>query len=704
MEFRALGGQHLLGVQYNYIGSNDYHWTNYGAVYFGGQIKVTTSGERAIIYKKKEQHPFFSDRYVYAYYLLGSGQITDVKVADLTKWGIVDIEGWDSPLTNDDITELKLTTVMDWQNVNSPSKWVDAFFYDVNSDLTVVRNVETIYGSISDNILCGNMEIGTKLSNTVETIEYKTPFFGYPVSLNQINVDILNYPILNRMYTNEVDTYFPHNTFEAYSENCYNSTLLWKPNGNLTEYGQQFADVPILSAYDVYTYLLSSPYTERGAVVNVGVTSVNNTSVFSPTHNSITPTHEIDSTGNYGHGYRMGTTGKDDLIQNMAEEYMFVGIYVTEKYDQAKKYVDDGTVPDDAIKNDDINPTTDEDTTDNEDGKDNTKKDDQELHNPDNTALNSGSTTYYYMGASGLSAFIKWFWNDTGDIETILNNYISNMYGDLKECISGVYHFPCPLSAMCSETGNKQIVIGRYKSGLSSDYLKTPPINILLGSVNLSSDEWKLTNSFLDYDGYTNISLYLPYLGVVNLPTKTVQKTKLSVYYAVDVPSMQLKYTVKSNGLIVHEQVVQFGDEVPISLSSGLQGVTNTMTAVTGIASDVALLGTMGGGKKAIASTLVHTVANAHTTTDGITVQGNSSGVMGKWGSLRCALIVTKAISKRPSNYAKIKGNLICDTYKLSSLKGLTICENPRITFTSGNPTENEISEIYNLLEKGVIL
>lgn len=702
MEFRALGGQHLLGLQYNSIGSNDYHWNNFGGVYYGAQIKVTTSGERAIIYKKKEKHPYFSDRYVYSYFLLGSGQITDVKVADLSKWKNVSLEGWDSALSNDDITELKLTTLMDWQNVNSPSNWVDCFYYDVNSDLTIVDNIN--YGSIADNILCGNMKIGYNLSNKLETIEYKTPFFGYPTSLNRVNVGTLIYPILNRMYNNEVDSYFPHNVFEVYTENCYKSTLLWKPNGNLTEYGQQFVGSTFLSAYDVYSYLLSSPYTERGAVVNVGATSLNKTSVFSPTHNNITPTHVIDSNGNYGHGYRMGTTGKDDLIQNMAEEYMFVGIYVTEKYDQAKKYVDDGTVPDDAIKNDDINPTTDEDTTDNEDGKDNTKKDDQELHNPDNTALNSGSTTYYYMGASGLSDFITWFWNDTGDFETILNNYISNMYGDLKECISGVYHFPCPLSAMCSETGTKQIVIGRYHSGLNSDYLKKPPKNVLLGTVNLSSDEWKLTNSFLDYDGYTNIALYLPYLGVVNLPTKTVQKTKLSVYYAVDVPSMQLKYTVKSNGLIVHEQVVQFGDEVPISLSSGLQGVTNTMTAVTGIASDVALLGTMGGGKKAIASTLAHTVANAHTTTDGITVQGNSSGVMGKWGSLRCALIVTKAISKRPSNYAKIKGNLICDTYKLSSLKGLTICENPRITFTSGKPTENEISEIYNLLEKGVIL
>lgn len=702
MEFRALGGQHLLGFQYNSLGSNDYHWNHYGGVYYGFQVKVTTSGERAIIYKKKDKHPYFSDRYVYSYFLLGSGQITDVKVADLSKYDDYLENGWDEPLSKDGMTELQLSTIMDWDNINNPTDWVSAYFDDVKSNISVLRNSGR-FTTIENNLLCVNMKNGTNLSNKLETPSYHTPFFGYPTSLDKETLEILHYPILNKMYANGVDEYFPHNVFDSVTESCYKSTLLWKPNGNVTDYGQQFVGASILNAYDLYSYLISSPYTERGTVVKSNI-SINNTSVFNPTHNDMIISYDIDANGNYAKGYRMGTTGKDDIIQNMAEEYMFVGIYVTEKYDQATKYIDDGTVPDDAVKNDDVTPKTDEDNTENEDGKDNTNKDDQELHNPDNTALNSGSTTFYYMGASGLSAFIKWFWNDTGDIETILNNYISNMYGDLKECISGVYHFPCPLSAMCSETGTKQIVIGRYKSGLSSDYLKTPPKNVLLGSVNLASDEWKLTNSFLDYDGYTNISLFLPYLGVVNLPTKTVQKTKLSVYYAVDVPSMQLKYSVKSNGLIVHEQVVQFGDEVPISLSSGLQGVTNTMSAVTGIASDVALLGTMGGGKKAIASTLVHTVANAHTTTDGITVQGNSSGVMGKWGSLRCALIVTKAISKRPSNYAKIKGNLICDTYKLSSLKGLTICENPRITFTTGKPTENEVSEIYNLLEKGVIL
>ena len=54
MEFRALGGQHLLGFQYNDVGSGDYHLNHFGGAYVGSQIKVTTSGERAIIYKKKE--------------------------------------------------------------------------------------------------------------------------------------------------------------------------------------------------------------------------------------------------------------------------------------------------------------------------------------------------------------------------------------------------------------------------------------------------------------------------------------------------------------------------------------------------------------------------------------------------------------------------------------------------------------------------
>ena len=671
-----------------------------GAFYRGKQVKITTDGERAIIYKRKEKHPKIKNKYTYSYFLLGDGKITSCEGANSNQWIFKNIDGWGYPpsLDNEVITNLQMKTIMDWDSINNPS-WSPASFYERHTGLRVLS-----FDSFPD-LFCANMEAGTTLSKTIPSQEYKGQFFGLPASLNDINMSVVpEYSILNAFYGNRYDGFFPFNNIDTSMEMVFKSTLLWNSDGSLTDYGRQFSGYPSLSAYDLYSMLDSSPYSAIGSSKEMhGFNSQMYKNIFDPNSMNITYSN-VSHNGVEGIGKRLGATFKSDILPNLCEEYMFVGIYITENYEQGKKYVDDGTVPDDAVKNDDVGPKTDEDKTKNEDGKDNTKKDEQKLHDPEHTALNSGSTTYYYMNATSLKSFIRWFWNDTGDLESILNNYISNMYGDLKECISGVYHFPCPLSALCSSTGNKEIVIGRYQTGLTADFLQNPPKNKLLGSVDLTADEWKVTNSFLDYDGYTTIAMYLPYLGVVDLPTKTVQKTKLSVYYAVDVPSMQLKYTIKSNGLIVHEQVVQFGDDVPISLSSGLQNVTNTVSAVTGMASDVALLGTMGGGKKAIANALVHTVADAHATTDGITVKGNSSGVMGKWGSLKCALIVTKPISKKPSNYAKIKGNLICDTYKLSSLTGLTICENPRITFTNAKPTEKEIEEIYSFLEKGVIL
>ena len=696
MEFRVLGGQHMLGYKIQSIGGSGQPFTRIGGMYVGDHFKITTSGSRAIIYKKKEKHPVFKDRYTFSYFLLGDGEIVSNECAVLDRNVNVTSQGWgDIQLSEKDITALQTTTVADFNTIQEPLEWYKVAYYS-NGGLNIPIHKYT------NTVFSANLQVGKQSSSTIPSNEWDSPFFGFPASLHSKKIECPYYCILNKIWNNEFDSYFPTNYDDL--EYIINSTLLWNNTGKLTPYGKQFASSGMFTGYDLYSMLDTSPYTWKGSEHDVtAIRSNSYQSPFSVDSNAMTM-KLVSKSGDLGVGTRMGTTNKGDFFQNFAEEYIFAGILITEDYDGAKKYVEDGTVPEDAKKFDGITTTTDEDDTQNEDGKDNSKRDDQPLNNPDYTALNSGSTTYFYMGREGISSFIKWFWNNTGDFESIVNNYITNLYGDLKECITGVFHFPCPLNALCTVAGNKEIVIGRYHTNIKADFLETPPKNILLGTVNLGDEKWKNTNSFLDYDGYTTISMYLPYLGVVDLPTKTVQKTKLSVYYAVDVPSMQLKYTIKSNGLIVHEQVVQFGDDIPISLSSGLQNVTNTVSAVTGMAADVALLGTMGGGKKAIASTLVHTVANAHTTTDGITVKGNSSGVMGKWGSLKCALIVTKPISKRPSNYAKIKGNLICDTYKLSSLTGLTICENPRITFTNAKPTEKEIEEIYSYLEKGVIL
>ena len=687
----------MLGFNVQRSGSSG-PYTSIGGSYLGEHFKITTSGSRAIIYKKKEKHPVFKDRYTFSYFLLGDGEIISNECSVLTKSVSITKNGWGSiELSEHDIATLQTSVVADFNTIQEPLEWKNVTYIDRNGVSTpYIQGYDT-----PRTVFSSNLQVGKKLSNTIAPNEWESPFFGFPASLHSHPSYYPRYCILNRIWNNEKDIYFPTHYDEL--DEIRKTSLIWNNNGKLTPYGKQFSSSNMFTGYDLYSMMDASPYTENGREHKVIRSGNMSASPFSVNSYDMSMDLVSDS-GNIGFGTRMGTTNKGDFFQNLAEEYMFIDIYVTEDYDGAKKYVEDGTVPDDGKKIDDITPKTDEDDTQNEDGKDNSKRDDQPIHNPENTALNSGSTTYFYMGKAGLSSFIKWFWNDTGDFETIVNNYISNLYGNLKECISGVFHFPCPLNALCSTTGNKEIVIGRYHTNINADFLESPPKNILLGTVDLNDDKWKKTNSFLDFDGYTTIAMYLPYLGIIDLPTKTVQNTKLSVYYAVDVPSMQMKYTIKSNGIIVHEQVVQFGDDIPISLSSGLQNVTNTVSAVTSGVSDLAMVGVIGGGKKAAASALLHTVADAHTTTDGITVKGSSSGVMGKWGALKCSLIVTKPISKRPKNYAHIKGNLICDTYKLSSLKGFTACENPRITFTQGKPTEKEIEEIYSLLEKGVIL
>ena len=710
MEFRVLSGQHLTAFEYEDTTSSATEYvTRFGAMFTGSQFKINTTGERAIIYKKKEKFPNADGKFTYSYFLLGDGKILSHEYVNLNSsyYGLQDGWGETIILTDSQKSKMSLTTVFDSELINNPINWTNTTFYTNR-----YRPIKTSTYDYND-IFCANMAVDSTLSNELAENELDNMFFGYPTSMKDCRCGTPAETAISKFYGNIYDDSLPIIPNNL-TENIFKTTLLWDSKGKLTNYGRLFANKTLLTAFDVYSLLITdlNPFTGlANRPTGIGNQS-NNPFSFDINKGTSLSFAIANNSERKAITRRLGSSTKIDIKDGLAEDYLFLGIYVTEDYEGAKKYVEDGTVPDDATKIDDIGtkPIDDEDETKNDDGKDNSHRDTQKNNNPTHTALNSGATNYYYMTQSGIENFIKWFWNNTGDFEDLLNNWFTNVYGDMKECITGVYHFPCPLSAMASTTEQKNIFIGRYDTGLSSGCLVNPPANILLGKVSLNDEKWKNTNSFLDFDGYTTISLYLPYYGLVDLPTKSVMYTTISVLYAVDVPSMQLLYTVKSNGMIVFETSISFGDIVPISLSSGIQSATNTMNMATNIATSAGTIGlgvaTGGAAAPIIAGGMLSTIASAHAPTDGITVKGNSTGQMGKWGSLKCALIVTKPISKRPKNYGKIKGNLICDDYKLSSLKGkgLTICENPRLKFSLTKPTLEEVNEIYDYLKKGVIL
>lgn len=386
--------------------------------------------------------------------------------------------------------------------------------------------------------------------------------------------------------------------------------------------------------------------------------------------------------------------------------WYFDNVYVCDNYNDCKNYIDNGVIPPNAYIHR-INPdgTTDETPHDEDnpsnENTDGSKRENQSENNPTIGGITCGAVNYYYMPEQQVKAFFDWFWNNSPSLTDVVENHVTGIYNNLSEMITGLYYFPCEGSFLASAFGQGNIQIGRYPSGISAVTIKGLPKNVTLATKKIE----QYFNSFLDYEGYTKIQLYLPYFGIVDLPTNTVMGTTLAIICAVDITSCTMSYIVKSGGAIVFETSVPFGLNLPISLSSSMEKATSTLNSVIGLGTSIATTAVIAKADPILgAMTLANTATNFHSPVPDITVKGNTTSFSGQWQPQKCALIIQRPITAVPSNYGSKVGYCLNKAYQLSSIDGFTKCNNPQITFTDKKPLKKEQEEIYNLLERGVIL
>lgn len=448
-----------------------------------------------------------------------------------------------------------------------------------------------------------------------------------------------------------------------------------------------------------------------------------------------------------------------DIIPESYEYFQnacIMGVPVTEDAAKAAHYVETGELPDDAYQIE-----TDDDTglpytwqgDPASDTSDKSHIDDMELPNPTKGGMVSGSNRYYLVTEEGMANFLHWFWYDLGTLEQVIWNFLTSMYGNLKECIISYQYFPCSTSALGGMSGNtSSIMLGNLDSDQDAYELNSLPSNVLLGTIDIST-AYEHFGDFLDWEGYTNFQIYLPYAGIFDLPTKSVQNKVLKVYYVVDVPSGALQYTLKvfadnesENGFVVLQTSIPFGESISISLQDAMQTKTALLQSTVNAAIDIASMTVGLHTGSAIASSVTKGVAASYNIEKGIATAsqqsgnnsnsnniqnrssdvgfntgqvahdllqfksdlpsavGQTNGLIGKWSPWSCYLLVDRPIEYRPENYGKYVGYLYYKYNKLSNMKGYTTCLNPQISFTTGAPLIKEIEEIYSLLQMGVIL
>ena len=393
---------------------------------------------------------------------------------------------------------------------------------------------------------------------------------------------------------------------------------------------------------------------------------------------------------------------------------LFLNFHTTHNLEEAKRYLRDGTLPSDDgyIPSDDGNPPT---------GKEDSGGDDDDMDGMNNTEHTSSQSIYkaptthfYHMSIAELQAFTQWFWNDIlalmkSDVETlgdITFNAITGAYSNISQYVNSVKKINVDIHKYFQLEANKHVVLGRYTFDAQTtiEVLHDNPSMLLTAEYRIpfkhSNKKGNPTHgAFLDYDPYTTISLYIPFIGIVPLQTNMVMGRQIRLYSAVDIYAGTIHYNVyvstpKKEWSLIGTYEGKCGVEVPLTLDDSLGNATNILQNVAG-----ATVGLCTGNFGALANIGGSVFCQPINQVSGIST--NTS----YYNPNQCAIIMQTTPATIPENFGSTVGYLYRQSAKLESLSGLTTCLNPRIgNFTDNTPTDSERAEIYSLLETGVII
>lgn len=410
-----------------------------------------------------------------------------------------------------------------------------------------------------------------------------------------------------------------------------------------------------------------------------------------------------------------------------AQYYKLFNVPLTYSRQQALQYIETGVLPNDVFLYpfdlDNLSSTDGEPPSggttppSGEDGDDGIEGEPTADADPVITPNMLNNNNYYWLQAGQLESFIRWFWNDAGEILDVgdLWKYLQGLYNDLGQAIINIRYFPVDPQYIGGTSDTSDIIIANIKMPMSN--VKTLQRRKLtkrtLGTIDIS----QRYNAFTDFSPYTELMLYLPFHGWITLDVDLFMKNKCRVKCIYDHVSGTIQYgvyVVQGDGeFLVNTCIAKMAVDIPITLQSKIerdsaifQNVTNAFGSLVG-----------GGASIATGNPIGLVMATSNVVGGGsMSAPFKINGSVGESGSFfmpnKCCIYIKRPSYNRPSGYAEHVGFPSNQSGKLSKFKGYTTVYNPQITF-SGNdnndgvvmkPLESEVQEIYDLLQKGVIL
>lgn len=362
---------------------------------------------------------------------------------------------------------------------------------------------------------------------------------------------------------------------------------------------------------------------------------------------------------------------------------------------------------------------------------------------PTDSFVDTGFCRAYNPNKSQLQALARYLWTDTTFLQTVANQIV-RMLEDPMDAIISLSLVPCAVPNGAPETVKVMFI----PTNVSMPPVTNQFVDVDCGTLTVN----KYIGSALDYNPYTRIHAYLPYIGQVTLNTDEVMGKTLHLFYRIDVITGICAAYIEVNGDVMYvfsghcsvSQPISAADfssylNAMITAAKSVAAVTAGAVGAPGVAAgliggpaprsvDVVesltttarnektgrqittgteqyrKVGNTGGASfgelsAKAASNTVSSVVNSKFLVDHTNGFGGNSGYLAQ---RRPFVIIERARLCNPKEYGTLNGYPSMLYRKLGDIKGYTEVQKVHLTgFTATNP---ELSEISELLKSGVIL
>ena len=290
--------------------------------------------------------------------------------------------------------------------------------------------------------------------------------------------------------------------------------------------------------------------------------------------------------------------------------------------------------------------------------------------------------------------------------DTFVDN-VRRLWTNPAEYVISLVCYPFDVESTGLTTTSGVVSVGGVSSNIAAAALTDKGVPYFYGgSVYVD----KYYNSYLDYEPYTSIDIYIPYIGVRPLNVSQVVGHTLCIGYYIDLNTQQITALIGLDGQggnlgqVVTQFVGSIGIQTPLSGTSAQDMIRNIVAQTSGLITGVgAIAGGVMSANPALLASGVASTSNAllgggHTAPS---YYGSLSPVSGLYTPQVAYLIINRPRQAMPAAYLTQQGFSSNYSGKVSQFSGYLECASVSLSSTT-TMTASEQQEIINLLTGGI--